>query len=96
MTETKTTTAAEVLLETVASITGVDPSDVNLSDHLEDDLFLDLEVDVPQLISATSTKLGLEVSPDALRGLVTELSTNPTQATLARVADILTEEVEFN
>jgi len=94
-----TQTTADVFTAIQVSIgqfANVEPEDVNKSDHLEEDLFLDISRDLPKVIGHIMTELNIEIEADMITDFINEAVEDPDKATVEELLAFVLDEVEFS
>lgn len=74
----------------------VEPEDVGQNDHLVDDLYLELERDLPKVFAQIEKELELSLEPDTISDFITLASEDPDKATVFELIQLISEEVEYN
>jgi hypothetical protein len=80
----------------VGEVSNVDPDEIKLSDHLEIDLYLEVEINVPQIVTKLNQELEIEVEPETIVDFIKEAKVDPEKATVKELAVMIKEEMEFN
>jgi acyl carrier protein len=80
----------------IGQFANVDPEDVNEGDHLQEDLFIDPSTDLPKIIAHVMTELDIDIDPDLITDLISEIEEDPNKATVEELVAFVKDELEFN
>lgn len=93
---TQTTSVFEALCLALSQVANVEADSISIDDHLEDDVYLDLDADVPKVVAVACQELKIEVEADTIAEFIREAHTDPIKGTVAELLEVLNEELEFN
>lgn len=82
--------------DAISELANIAPDEVNFSDHLIEDLYLDLSTDLPKIVSMVSQELDYEFDPDAVEDFFHELEDDEDQANVNALLSFIQGEVELN
>lgn len=82
--------------DAISELANIEPDEVNFSDHLIEDLYLDLSTDVPKLITLVSQELDHDFDSDAVEDFLHELEDDEDQANVNSLLSFVQGEVELN
>jgi acyl carrier protein len=80
----------------IGQFANVEPEDVNMSDHLEEDLFLDVSRDLPKVIGHIMTELHIDIEADLITDFINEAEEDADKATVEELVAFVKDEVEFS
>jgi hypothetical protein len=80
----------------IGQFANVDPEDVNKHDHLEEDLFIDVNRDLPKVIGHIMTELNIDIDADLITDFINEAAEDPDKATVEELIAFVKDEVEFS
>lgn len=80
----------------ISEVANVEPDEVNLTDHLENDLFLIPETDVPKVVSLIGQDLEHEFDSDVIADFIDECKNDEDKATITELMSFVQDEVEFS
>jgi len=80
----------------IGQFANVEAEDVNMSDHLEEDLFLDLSRDLPKVIGHIMTELDVDIDADLITDFIDDANDDPNAATVEELVAFIKDEVEFS
>jgi acyl carrier protein len=81
--------------EIVAESTGLEVEEINMGDHLEEDLMLNLSIEVPKIITRVAQALDIEITTGQIADFMNLLEDEPERAVFSELINFLTEEAEF-
>lgn len=96
MSEHSVTTIFASIQNAISELANVEPDEINLTDHLETDLFLDVAIDVPKLLGILGQDLEHEFDPDATQEMIHQIQEDEEKATIGELLSFVQEEVEFS
>jgi hypothetical protein len=82
----------EVIRETIARITSLEPDEIHPEDQIEELLQTDVEVQFPKIISALNNRLDIDLDPI---GLTVQASDEENPLTIKDVLTMTQEEIEY-
>ncbi len=80
----------------IGQFANVEPEDVNKSDHLQEDLFLDVARDLPKVIGHIMTELHIDIEADLITDFINEAEEDEEKATVEELLAFIKDEVEFS
>lgn len=96
MTQTDSQKVIDAVMKGIAVFSNFDATEISIDDNLEEDLFLNLETDLPAIITNISKELGVEVPSETIAEFKKQVLADPEEATVASMVAMIEEEVEFN
>ena len=87
--------ALQTVPECISELTNVEPHDIIATDSLEEDLFLDVDTDVPKILALVNKRLGLPLKASAIAEFIKEIHQEPEKGTVGELVDLFSEEMEF-
>ena len=92
--------SAEQVLDAVQTAIGQftngKPEDINSTDNLEEDLFLDVSRDLPKVIGHIMTELNIDIDADLITDFINEAEEDPAKATVTELVAFIKDEVDFS
>ena len=79
----------------IADYANISPDELNDSDHLEDDLMINLDSDLAFLIINLVGALDLHIPSHSIKEFVNQMQKEPEKAIFAELVAFLKEEIEF-
>jgi hypothetical protein len=80
----------------ISEIANVEPDEVSVTDHLEQDLFLEASIDIPRVLSIINQDLDHEFDPDNIEEFIKQCKEDEEKATIGELLGFVQEEVEFS
>ena len=80
----------------IGQFTNVEPEDINATDNLEEDLFLDVSRDLPKVIGHIMTELNIDIDADLITDFINEAEEDPAKATVTELVAFIRDEVDFS
>lgn len=96
MTQSDSQKVIDAVMKGIAVFSNLDATEIGIDDNLEEDLFLNLETDLPAIISNISKELGVEVPSESIAEFKKMVLAEPEDASVATLVAMIEEEVEFN
>lgn len=96
MTQSDSQKVIDAVIKGIAVFSNLDAAEIGIDDNLEEDLFLNLETDLPAIISNISKELGVEVPRETIAEYKKQALADPEDASVASLVGMIEEEVEFN
>lgn len=96
MTQTESQKIIDSVIKGIAVFSNLEASEIGMDDNLEEDLLLDIERDLPRLISSVAKELNLEIPRESISEFIKEAMEDPEEATVSQLTALFEEEVEFN
>ena len=96
MTQSESQKIIDNVIKGIAQFSNLDATEIGMDDHLEEDLYLNIETDLPAVIAEVSAELGVEVNSENISEYMKSALANPEEATVAELVALFEEEVEFN
>lgn len=96
MTQSDSQKVIDAVMKGIAVFSNLDATEIGIDDNLEADLFLNLETDLPVIISNISKELGVEVPSESIAEFKKQVLAEPEDASVATLVAMIEEEVEFN
>jgi acyl carrier protein len=90
------TTVFASIQNAISEVANVEPDEVNVTDHLENDLFLTPSTDIPKVLSLISLDLGHEFDPDMIADYIAECEKDEEKASITELMSFVQDEVEFS
>ncbi|NCN87745.1 MAG: hypothetical protein GW941_02525 [Candidatus Pacebacteria bacterium] len=96
MTLSESQKVIDAVIEGIAVFSNLEASEIGIDDNLEEDLFLNIETDLPAIIARVSKELDIELQREVLSDFIKEVNSEPEEATVSTLVALFEEEVEFN
>lgn len=74
----------------------IEPEEINLSDHLEEDLLLSMRVDVPKIVRHIEQEVAMTIDREALEDFLTEAEEDPDKGTVGELVSFIKDELLYN
>jgi len=81
--------------QVLSDYTGLDVEEIDLHEHLEEDLLLDLGTELPRVIMSTAAELNLNLENEALSSFLADLAEDPDKSTVAELLAFFQEEMDL-
>lgn len=91
--QTVTQLVTEALSHQVPTI---EPEEINLTDHLEDDLLLSIRTDIPKIVRRIEQEVSLTIDREALEDFLTEAEEDPDKGTVSELVSFIKDELMYN
>lgn len=79
----------------ISEVANVEPDEVNVSDHLTEDLFLNPDTDVPKVFRLIGQEFNHEFDSDLIADFIAECKSDEEKATITELLSVVQDEVEF-
>lgn len=89
------TTIFASIQNAISEVANVEPDEVNITDHLAEDLFLNPVTDIPKVMKIISQDLEHEFDPDLIADFIAECKQDEEKATITELMSIVQDEVDF-
>lgn len=89
------TTIFASIQNAISEVANVEPDEVNVTDHLAEDLFLTPSTDIPKLLKIIGQDLDHEFDPDMIVDFLEECNQDEEKATVTELMSFVQDEVEF-
>lgn len=89
------TTIFASIQNAISEVANVEPDEVNVTDHLVEDLFLNPSTDIPKVLGIIAQDLDHEFDPDLIADFIAECKQDEEKATITELMSLVQDEVEF-
>lgn len=96
MTQSDSQKVIDAVMKGIAVFSNLDATEIGIDDNLEEDLFLNLETDLPAIISNIAKELSVEIPSESIAEFKKQVLADPEEASVASMVAMIEEEVEFN
>jgi PII-like signaling protein len=96
MTLSESQKVIDAVIEGIAVFSNLEAHEIGMDDNLEEDLFLNIETDLPAIITRVSKELDIELQREVLADFIKEVNSDPEEAKVSTIVALFEEEVEFN
>ncbi|NCN03729.1 MAG: hypothetical protein GW942_01485 [Candidatus Pacebacteria bacterium] len=86
----------DAVIEGIAVFSNLEAQEIGMDDNLEEDLFLNIETDLPAIIAWVSKDLQIELPREIISDFIKEVKNDPEEANVSLLVALFEEEVEFN
>jgi hypothetical protein len=80
----------------IAELTNFQAEEIQLTDHLVDDLYLIPPQHLPKIMNMFAETYGIEIEPELIEDFITEIEDDPDKGTVEEFLAVIMEELEFN
>lgn len=74
----------------------IEPEEINLTDHLEDDLLLTMRTDVPKIVRRIEQEVEMTIDREALEDFLSEAEEDPEKGTVGELVSFIKDELLYN
>lgn len=89
------TTIFASIQNAISEVANVEPDEVNVTDHLAEDLFLNPTIDIPKVLTIIGQDLDHEFDPDLISEFIGECKQDEEKATITELMSLVQDELEF-
>jgi hypothetical protein len=82
--------------QALSELSSLEFEEISIDDHLEENLFLDIERHIPLLVTNLNHELEIEIEPETIAEFIGEAKEDNAKATVAELLSMIKEEVEFS